>query len=60
MNRGVISGHFFLQLFCVASYQRFNCITVFIVCMCDQTRPVGEINQVNKILAMLCAAHWCS
>ena len=57
LNRDVISRHSFLQLFCVASYRRFNCITVFIVCMYDQTKPVGEINQVNKILALLCAAH---
>ena len=57
MNRDVISRHSFLQLFCVASYQRFNCITVFVVCMCDQTKPVGEINQVNKILGLLCTAH---
>ena len=57
MNRDIISRHSFLQLFCVASYRRFNCITVFIVCMYDQTKPVGEINQVNKILALLCAAH---
>ena len=26
--------------------------------MCDQTNPVGEINQVNKILALLCAADY--
>ena len=58
MNRYMISLHFFLQLFCVASYRRFSCITVFIVCMCDQTKPVGEINQVNKILALLCAADY--
>ena len=57
MNRYMISLHSFLQLFCVASYRRFNCITVFIVCMRDQTKPVGEINQVNKILGLLCAAH---
>ena len=54
----LISRHSFLQLFCVASYQRFNSITVFIVCMCDQTKPVGEINQVNQILALLCAADY--
>ena len=60
LNRDVISLHSFRQLFCVASYRRFNCITVFIVCMCDQTKPVGEINQVNKILALLCASHYCS
>ena len=58
LNRDVISRHSFLQLFCVESYQRLNCITVFIVCMCDQTKPVGEINQVNnKILGLLCDAH---
>ena len=57
MNRDVISRHHFLPLFCVTSYRRLNSITVFIVCMCDQTKPVGEINQVNKILALLCAAH---
>ena len=28
-----------------------------IASLCDQTKPVGEINQVNKILAVLCAAH---
>ena len=57
MNRDMISRHSFLQLFCVASYHRFNCITVFIVCMCDQTKPLGEISQLNKILALLCDAH---
>ena len=57
MNRDMISRHSFLQLFCVASYRRSNCITVFIVCMFDQTKPVGEINQVNKIFALLCDAH---
>ena len=58
MNRDMISLHSLLQLFCVASYWRFNCgITVFIVCMCDQRKPVGELNQVNKILALLCASH---
>ena len=61
LNRDVISRHSFLQLFCVTSYRRFSCITVFIVCMCDQTKPVGEINQVNnKILALLCDVRWCS
>ena len=60
LNRDVISRHSFLQLFCVASYRRFNSITVFLACMCDQTKPVGEINQVNKILALLCASHYCS
>ena len=57
MNRYMISLHSFLQLFCVASYRRFNCITVFIVCMFDQTKLVGEINQVNNILLLLCDAH---
>ena len=57
LNRDVISRHSFLQLFCVASYRRFNSITVFIVCLCDQTKPVREINQVNKILRLVCAAH---
>ena len=57
LNRDVISRHSFLQLFCVASYRRFNCITVFIVCMFDQTKLVGEINQVNNILLLLCDAH---
>ena len=28
--------------------------------MSDQTKPVGEINQVNKIPALFCAAHKCS
>ena len=57
LNRDVISRHHFLQLFCVTSYRRFNSVTVFIVCMCDQTKPVGGINQVNKILGLLFAAH---
>ena len=57
LNTDVISLHSFLQLFCVASYRRFNCITVFIVCMFDQTKLVGEINQVNNILLLLCDAH---
>ena len=57
LNRDIISRHSFLELFCVASYRRFNCITVCIVCICDPTKPVGEINQVNKILELLCAAH---
>ena len=25
--------------------------------LCDQTKPVGEKNQVNMTLALLCAAH---
>ena len=56
LNRDVISA-FFSTIICVASYWRFSCITVFIVCMCDQTKPLGEINQVNKIFALLCYTH---
>ena len=51
---------FFSSIILSGSYRRFNYIPVFILCMCDQTKPVGEINQVNKILALFCAAHQCS